>query len=109
MVKYKAKAQKYISEVQAYLLQNDISLNANIQLKLDLLENLLIDYFNADNYIKENGYITTFNKGTSIGLSPLLKLKYDAIKQIRKLLQEIVKNNDTNDDADDFIKSLISD
>ena len=109
MVKYKAKAQKYISEVQAYLLQNDISLNANIQLKLDLLENLLIDYFNADNYIKENGYITTFNKGTSIGLSPLIKLKYDAIKQIRKLLQEIVKNNDNNDDADDFIKSLISD
>jgi hypothetical protein len=109
MVKYKAKAQKYISEVQAYLLQNDISLNAKIQLKLDLLENLLIDYFNADNYIKENGYITTFNKGTSIGLSPLLKLKYDAIKQIRKLLQEIVKNNDNNDDADDFIKSLISD
>ena len=70
MVKYKAKAQKYISEIKAYLLQNDISENANIQLKLDLLENLLIDYFNADNYIKENGYITTFNKGTSIGLSP---------------------------------------
>ena len=38
----------------------------------------------------------------------ILKLKYDSIKQIRKLISEIMPNNADTENAKDFIESLIN-
>lgn len=108
-MKYETKAQRMANEIRAYLIRNDTELTPAMELKLNLLESLIIDYLNANEYITTNGYIQSFNKGTSIGLSPILKLKYDAIKQIRKLIEEIAPNNMSNENVEDFINSLITD
>lgn len=105
--KYKAKTQKVINRLKAFLIQNDVEITEPIQVKLFILESLLIDYFNAEEHIKTNGYITTFNKGTSIGLNPLIRLKYESIKQIRKIISEITPKGET-ENVEDFIKSLVS-
>ena len=107
-MKYQTKAQRIINEIRAYLIRNDTEIAPPIEMQLNLLESLLIDYLNANEYIITNGYIQQFNKGTSIGLSPLLKLKYDAIKQIRKLIQEIIPTNADNENVQDFINGLIT-
>ena len=107
-MKFETKAQRIANEIRAYLIRNDTELTPAMELKLNLLESLIIDYLNANEYITKNGYIATFNKGTSIGLSPILKLKYDAIKQIRKLIQEIIPNYPDTENAKDFIESLIN-
>lgn len=104
-MKYQAKAQKMTNEIRAYLIRCDTQLTPLIEFKLNILESLILDYLNAKYYINENGYITTFNKGTSIGLSPLIKLKFDSIKEIRKLLKEITPKEDT-ENVEDFIRSL---
>ena len=100
--KQTAKAQKLINEITAFILQNDGDITPPLQIKLDLLKSVIC----AQKYIKDNGYITTFNKGTSIGLSPILKLKYKSLKQIRKLLKEIFDNKLDTEKVDDFIENL---
>lgn len=107
-MRYKTKAQKITNEIRAYLIINDTKITPPIEMQLNLLESLIIDYYNANEYITTNGYIQQFNKGTSIGLSPLLKLKYDSIKQIRKLISEIIPTNADTENAKDFIESLIN-
>ena len=107
-MKYQTKAQRIINEIRAYLIRCDTEITPPIDMQLNLLESLIIDYLNADDYLKANGYVTTFNKGTSIGLSPILKVKYDSIKQIRKLIQEIIPNYTDTENAKDFIESLIN-
>ena len=107
-MKYQTKAQRIVNEIRAYLIRNDTKITPPIEMQLNMLETLIIDYYNANDYITTNGYITTFNKGTSIGLSPILKLKYDSIKQIRKLIQEIIPNYTDTENAKDFIESLIN-
>ena len=107
-MKYQTKAQRITNEIRAYLIRNDTEITPPKEIQLNLLESLIIDYLNANEYITTNGYIQSFNKGTSIGLSPILKLKYDAIKQIRKLIQEIIPNNVDTENAKDFIESLIN-
>lgn len=90
-------------------MDNDIIINSKIELQLNLLENLLIDYFNACEGLKNRGYIVSFNKNTSFGLNPILKLKYNAIKEIRKILNEILpKEIDNTESAEDFINRLVS-
>jgi EAL domain-containing protein (putative c-di-GMP-specific phosphodiesterase class I) len=107
-MKYQTKAQRITNEIRAYLIRNDTEITPSVNLQLELLEGTLLDYFNTIDYIEKNGYIQQFNKGTSIGLSPLLKLKYDSIKQIRKLISEIMPNNADTENAEDFINSLIT-
>lgn len=107
-MKYQTKAQRIINEIRAYLIRCNTEITPPIDMQINLLESLLVDYLNADDYIRKNGYIQSFNKGTSIGLNPVLKMKYDSIKQIRKLIQEIVPNGDAEDNAEDFINNLIS-
>ena len=65
--KFKAKAQKTIDEITAYLIKNDVDISPPITIKLNILQSLIIDYSNAEEYLNKNGYITNFNKGTSIG------------------------------------------
>lgn len=105
--KYKAKAQKTIDEITAYLVKNDVDISPPITIKLNLLQSLIIDYLNAEEYLQKNGYITTFNKGTSVGLNPILKLKYECVKQIRKTLNEIVPKEES-ENVEEFIRSLTS-
>ena len=107
-MKYQTKAQRICNEIRAYLIRNDTEISPPVEMQLNLLESLIIDYFNANEYIKINGYIQQFNKGTSIGLSPIIKLKYDAVKQIRKLIQEIIPTNADNENVQDFINGLIT-
>lgn len=107
-MKYQTKAQRMTNEIRAYLIRNDIEISPPVEMQLNMLETLIIDYYNANDYITTNGYIQSFNKGTSIGLSPILKLKYDSIKQIRKLISEIIPNNTDTENAKDFIESLIN-
>lgn len=100
------KTQRMINEITAFIVQNDGEITPPIQIKLDLLKSVIFDFISAQKYIKENGYITTFNKGTSIGLSPILKLKYDSLKEIRRLLKEIFDNKIDNENVDEFIENL---
>lgn len=104
--KQTAKAQKMINEITAFIIQNNGDITPPLQIKLDLLKSVINDFLCAQKYIKNNGYITTFNKGTSIGLSPILKLKYDSLKQIRKLLKDIFDNKLDTEKVDDFIENL---
>lgn len=108
-MKYETKAQRITNEIRAYLIRNDTEITPQKEIQLNILESLIIDYLNANEYIKTNGYIQQFNKGTSIGLSPILKLKYDSIKQIRKLIQEIVPKYADTENVQDFINGLITD
>ena len=103
--KYKSRAQKTIDELTAYLAKNDIEISPPITIKLNILQSLIIDYLNAEEYLHKNGYITTFNRGTSMGLNPIIKLKYENIKQIRKLLKEITPKEES-ENVEDFIRSL---
>lgn len=105
--KYKNKAQKTIDEITAYLIKNDVDISPPITIKLNLLQSLIIDYLNAEEYLQKNGYITTFNKCTSIGLNPIIKLKYECTKQIRKTLNEIVPKEES-ENVEEFIRSLTS-
>jgi len=104
--KQTAKAQKMTNEITAFIIQNDGDITPPQQIKLDLLKSVTNDFLCAQKYIKDNGYITTFNKGTSIGLSPILKLKYESLKQIRKLLKEIFDNKLDTENVDNFIENL---
>lgn len=105
--KYKAKAQKTIDEITAYLIKNDVVISPPITIKLNLLQSLIIDYLNAEEYLQKNGYITTFNKGTSIGLNPIIKLKYENVKQIRKTLNEIIPKEE-GENVEEFLRGLTS-
>lgn len=108
-MRYKGKAQKVISEITAHLIRNDTEITPSINLKLSLLENSLIDYFNANGYIKTNGYIQQFNKGTSIGLSPMLKLKNESLKNILRIIKDLkIPNEDGEESAQEFIERLVS-
>lgn len=104
--KQTAKAQKMINEIMAFIIQNDGDITPPQQIKIDLLKSVLNDFLCAQKYIKDNGFLTTFNKGTSIGLSPILKLKYESLKQIRKLLKEIFNEKMDAENVDNFIENL---
>lgn len=107
MIKFKRKANSKVNNIKAFLLENDVVINSKIELQLNLLENLLIDYYNANDSLKNRGYIVTFNKNTSYGLNPILKLKYNAIKEIRKIINEIIpKEIDNTESVEDFINRL---
>jgi len=107
-MKYESKAERIVTEIKAYLIRNDTQINAIISLKLELLRSTLIDYFNSEYQIQINGYTTEYNKGTSIGLNPICKLKNESQKLIIKLIKEIVPKDDIQESAEEFIKSLIS-
>lgn len=108
-MRYKVKAQNITNQIRGHLIRDSelSELIAETELKLLLLENALIDYFNAQNIIKQRGYIVTFNKGTSFGNNPALKLKNDSAKLIMKILKEL-NLNETTESVEDFINNLVN-
>ena len=107
-MKYETKAQKICNEIRAYLIRNDTEITPSVNLKLNLLESTLIDYLNSNEILQREGYIMTFNKGTSIGVNPIAKLKNDTLKLIIKIVNDLVKKDDGTENTEEFIKSLIS-
>jgi len=108
-MRFKSKAQNITNQIRAYLIRDSelSELNAETELKLLLLENALVDYFNAQNIIKQRGYIVEFNKGTSFGNNPALKLKSDSTKIILKILKELEIKADS-ESVEDFINNLVN-
>lgn len=107
-MRYQTKAQNIINEITAHLIRNDTAITPTIKLKLDLLESTLIDYFNANQLIKEMGYLMEFNKGTSKGLNPVVKLKQDSLKNALKILRDFLPKNEEDENVDEFINRLIT-
>lgn len=108
MQKHKAKIQRIINEVEFMMCKNDIKPTFVTSLKLQLLGDSLEDYFAAKEIIKKRGEIVEYNKGTTIAANPMFKIKNDAFKQVIKLLKELFKSDDNNDNAEEFINSLVS-
>ena len=96
-----------ISKIRKELKKNgDISTQKQIQ--ITLLKDTLNTYNEADKLINENGYLMTFNDGKTKGQNPMMKVKFDALKIIIKLINDLLNEVEEEDDADAFIESLIS-
>ena len=108
MQKHKAKVQRILNEVEFTMSKNDIKPTFVTSLKLQLMGDCLEDYFAAKEIIKQRGEIVEFNKGTSYGANPMYKIKNDALKQVIKLLKELLQSDGDNDNAEDFINSLVT-
>ena len=96
-----------VSKIRKELKRNgNISTQKDIQ--ITLLKETLTTYFQADKLIKENGYIMTFNDGKTKGQNPMLKVKFDSMKIIIKLINDIFKDVEEWDESDEFMKFLNS-
>ena len=96
-----------VSKIRKELKRNgNISTQKDIQ--ITLLKETLTTYFQADKLIKENGYPMTFNDGKTKGQNPMLKVKFDSMKIIIKLINDIFKDVEEWDESDEFMKFLNS-
>lgn len=106
------KRQLATKAIKRYLIKNDIQINEQIKFKLNLLDDLIQDYYKCNENIKENGMITSFNDGKTKGINPTIKYKVQCIKLILKLLQEVgIKTKNIDEDlenVDEFINRLTS-
>lgn len=105
-MRFQQRINKQIANLKAYLIRNDTQITESIELQLQILSTLLSDYYNASDYIDKNGYIQEYNKGTTTALNPLIKLKYESIKLIRKILKDIIPKDNGDLDAEMFLQSL---
>lgn len=93
-----------VSRIRKELKRNgDITTQKDIQ--ITLLKETLNTYFQAEKLLKENGYLMVFNDGKTKGQNPMLKVKFDSLKIIIKLINDIFKDID-EDDSDAFIEWL---
>lgn len=96
-----------VSRIRKELKRNgDISTQKDIQ--ITLLKETLNTYNEANRLIEENGYLMTFNDGKTKGQNPMLKAKFDSLKIIIKLVNDLLDKVEEEDDADAFINSLIN-
>lgn len=96
-----------ISRIRKELKRNGtISTQKDIQ--ITLLKETLTTYFQAEKLLKENGYLMVFNDGKTKGQNPMLKVKFDSLKLIIKLVNDLLNEVEEEDDADAFINSLIN-
>lgn len=99
--------QNIVSKIRKELKKNgDISTQKDIQ--ITLLKETLNTYNEANRLIEENGYLMTFNDGKTKGQNPMLKAKFDSLKIIIKLVNDLLNEVEEEDDADAFINSLIN-
>ena len=105
-MRFQQRINKQIANIKAYLIRHDTELTESIEFQLNILSSLLSDYYNASDYIEKNGYIQEYNKGTTQALNPLIKLKYESIKLIRKILKDILPKDNGDLDAEMFLQSL---
>lgn len=105
--KYSKLDAKHIRE---YLTNNNITIDQEKEFKLNLLADLIEDYKDCVQHIKENGLIITTNNGKTTCLNPSIKLKISCVKLILKIMQELGIQSEKiiNDDSEDFINSLLS-
>ena len=93
-----------VSRIRKELKRNgNISTQKDIQ--ITLLKETLNTYFEAEKLLKENGYLMSFNDGKTKGQNPMLKAKFDSLKIIIKLINDIFKDID-EDDSDAFLEWL---
>lgn len=106
------KRQLTTKAIKRYLSYNDIKINEQIKFKLNLLDDLIQDYYKCNEDIKENGFITTFNNEKTKGINPLIKYKVQLIKLILRTLQEVgIKTKIIDEDYEDvneFLEKLTS-
>ena len=96
-----------VSRIRKELKRNGtISTQKDIQ--ITLLKETLNTYFQADKLLKENGYLMSFNDGKTKGQNPMLKVKFDSLKIIIKLVNDIFKDVEEWDESDEFMKFLNS-
>lgn len=96
-----------VSRVRKELKKNgDISTQKDIQ--ITLLKETLNTYNEANRLIEENGYLMSFNDGKTKGQNPMLKVKFDSLKIIIKLINDIFKDVEEWDESDEFMKFLNS-
>ena len=96
-----------LSQIKKELKKNgEISTQKDIQ--ITLLKEALNTYNEANRLIEENGYLMTFNDGKTKGQNPMLKVKFDSLKLIIKLVNDLLNEVEEEDDADAFINSLIN-
>ena len=96
-----------VSKIRKELKKNGtISTQKDIQ--ITLLKETLNTYFEAEKLLKENGYLMIFNDGKTKGQNPMLKVKFDSLKIIIKLVNDLLNEVEEEDDADAFINSLIN-
>jgi len=94
-----------VSRIRKELKRNGtISTQKDIQ--ITLLKETLNAYFEAEKLLKENGYLMTFNDGKTKGQNPMLKVKFDSLKIIIKLINDIFKDVEELDESDEFVKFL---
>jgi len=100
----KMNTKSIVSRIRKELKRNgNISTQKDIQ--ITLLKETLNTYFEAEKLLKENGYLMVFNDGKTKGQNPMLKVKFDSLKIIIKLINDIFKDID-EDDSDAFIEWL---
>ncbi|GEM_PF-5890049 len=96
-----------VSRIRKELKKNGtISTQKDIQ--ITLLKETLNTYNEANRLIEENGYLMSFNDGKTKGQNPMLKAKFDSLKIIIKLVNDLLNEVEEEDDADAFINSLIN-
>jgi len=103
----KMNTKSIVSRIRKELKKNgDITTQKDIQ--ITLLKETLNTYFEAEKLLKENGYLMTFNDGKTKGQNPMLKVKFDSLKIIIKLVNDIFKDVEEWDESDEFMKFLNS-
>lgn len=104
------KRQLTTKAIKRYLSNNDIKINEQIKFKLNLLDDLINEYYKCNKDIEQNGIIQSFNHNKTKGINPTIKYKVQLIKLILKLLNEVgIKTkliDEDNEDVDEFIKRL---
>lgn len=100
------KTNSIIKKVRKEL-KKDGEIPTQKQIKITLLRETLNTYNEANRLIEENGYLMNFNDGKTKGQNPMLKVKFDSLKIIIKLLNDLLDDIEEEDDADDFIESLL--
>lgn len=102
------KTNSIIKKVRKEL-KKDGEIPTQKQIKITLLRETLNTYNEANRLIEENGYLMNFNDGKTKGQNPMLKVKFDSLKIIIKLLNDLLDDIEEEDDTDDFIESLLKD
>ena len=93
-----------VSKIRKQLKKNG-AISTQKEIQITLLKDTLNTYFEADKLINENGFIMSFNDGKTKGQNPMLKVKLDSLKIAIKLIKDIFKDVD-EDDEDPFLQWL---